>query len=304
MDLAGPLQVLLSANSLKSKYAIRYIGPVATPEMQGGLAVQSVEPLPQRLPPNSRLMIPGIDGTQAFNASSVGRQVSSWLSQQRKQQSSLMIITVCSGAIIAAKAGLLINKRCTTHHDLVNDLKRAAPKAKVERNRLYVNDSWLWTSAGISSGIDMMLAIIERDFDAAFTALVARDMVIYLRRGSEDPQLSPWLIGRNHVQSKIHQIQDKISQNLTTSLSINELAKTVGMSPRNLTRQFLRHTQQTIHEYREQIKIAQAASQLKETTLSIEHIAENCGFGSSRSFRRAWGRYFDYPPSQDRSASE
>ena len=295
LDLAGPLQVLLTANNKRQLYNIRYLGVESAPAMKGGLLLQKLQSLPELLPANSRLIIPGLSGTDAFMQSALGIKTTHWLRQQR-QVAALEVATVCSGALLAASAGWLNNRHCTTHHDLLSRLQLIEPSADIAIDRLYVQDRTLWTSAGISSGIDMFLAMLQQDSDPAYAAQVAREMVIYLRRSGDDPQLSPWLCGRNHLQQRIHNVQDIISHNPQSNLSINELAVQVNMSPRNLTRAFRQASGQSIQQYREKIKVAQAQKLLKETGTSVELVAQACGFQSSRSFRRAWSRYHTISP--------
>ena len=301
LDFAGPLQVLLTANEQRSLYRVHYIGPQNLVAMKGGLELANIKSLPALLPPGSRLVIPGLTKTQDYLISDIGISVNRWLRQQR-QVDDLSIATICSGALIAAKAGWLVNKNCTTHHDLIQSLAQIEPSASVADNRLFVNDGNIWTSAGISSGLDLFLAMLQQDSDAAFTAAVAREMVIFLRRSGDDPQFSPWLSGRNHLQGRIHQVQDIISRNPQQNYSIEELAQKVNMSPRNLTRQFRKFTTQSIQGYREKIKIAQAEKLLTETRANMDLIAEQCGFQSSRSFRRAWLRYHQLSPAKFRQS--
>lgn len=302
LDFAGPLQVLLTANDRRHLYQIHYIGPQHLLTMKGGLELANVKSLPPFLPPGSRLIIPGLSDTQSYLNSDVGISVNRWL-QQQKQVQDLTVATICSGALIAARAGWLANKNCTTHHELIEGLAKIEPSALIAINRLFIRDQNIWTSAGISSGIDLFLAMLQRDSDAAFTAAIAREMVIYFRRSGDDPQFSPWLSGRNHLHGRIHQVQDLISQNPKKNYSIQELAKEVNMSSRNLTRQFRKFTELSIQNYREKIKIAQAEKLLTETPSNIELIAEACGFKSPRSFRRAWLRYHQLSPLKFRQNS-
>ena len=295
LDLAGPLQVLVTANDDKSRYRLHYIGPAQSPVMAGGLGVTQIAPLPERLPPNSRLIIPGINQTASFLQSAVAKDLFTWLAIQRSVDN-LTLVTVCSGALIAAKAGWLKHKHCTTHHDLIDQLHIIEPTAKIAENSLYITDQNVWTSAGISSGIDLMLALLENDCGSAFTARVAREMVVYFRRSGDDPQLSPWFSGRNHLHRKIHQVQDLIARAPAANDLVEQLAEKVNMSPRNLTRQFRRCTDESIQVYREKLRIGLAEKLLKETNQPIESISEACGFQSARSFRRAWSRYHKDAP--------
>ncbi|EPJ46839.1 MAG: hypothetical protein OFPI_33180 [Osedax symbiont Rs2] len=295
LDLAGPLQVLLTANNNRQLYNIHYLGVEPSPAMKGGLLLQNLQSLPEQFPASSRLIIPGLSGTDVFMQSTLGIKTTDWLRQQR-QVVGLEVATVCSGALLAASAGWLSNRHCTTHHDLLSRLQSLEPSAEIASNRLFVQDSKLWTSAGISSGIDMFLAMLQQDSDPGYAAQVAREMVIYLRRSGDDPQLSPWLCGRNHMQQRIHNVQDLISDNPQDNFSINQLAVEANMSARNLTRAFRQASGQSIAQYREKIKVAQAQKLLKETAMSVERVAQACGFQSSRSFRRAWNRYHSFPP--------
>jgi len=302
LDLAGPLQVLLTANNHRQLYNIHYLGVEPAPAMKGGLSLQNLQRLPELLPASSRLIIPGLSGTADFMQTKLGNKTIDWLQQQR-QVTALELATVCSGSLLAASSLWLKNRHCTTHHDLLARLQLLEPSADIATNRLYVQDHNVWTSAGISSGIDMFLAMLQQDSDPAYAAQVAREMVIYLRRSGDDPQLSPWLCGRNHMQQRIHKVQDLISQSPQTNFSIDALAVAVNMSARNLTRAFRQACGQSVAQYREKIKVAQAQKLLKETDNSIERVAQACGFQSSRSFRRVWNRYHSNSPVSYRGAA-
>ena len=262
--------------------------------------LQQLQPLPSQIPAGSRLIIAGLSQTDKFLASDQGAEVVKWLHQQSAIDFTL--VTICSGALIAAKSGYLVDKRCTTHQDLIERLQKIESTAQVQSNRLFVQDGNIWSSAGISSGIDMMLAMLQIDSDAQFTEQVARDMVVYMRRTGMDSTLSPWMAGRNHLHRRIHQVQDHIANNPQQPLSLDQLAQHCHMSSRHLSRTFKEATGQSVQQYILAIRIALAEKLLTQTHSSIEQVVEACGFNSVRNFRRAWGHKNTISPSRYRKA--
>jgi transcriptional regulator GlxA family with amidase domain len=298
LDLAGPLQVMLSANNHRDLYDIHYLGANPEVAMKGGLMLQQLHPLPDQIPAGSRLIIAGLSQTDRFLSSEQGVEVVNWLSRQ--SAINFTLITICSGALIAAKSGYMFDKKCTTHQDLIERLQKIESTAQVQSNRLFVQDGNLWSSAGISSGIDMMLAILQIDSDAQFAEQIARDMVVYIRRTGMDSTLSPWMAGRNHLHRRIHQVQDHIINNPHQLLSLDQLAKHCHMSSRHLSRTFKEATGQSVQQYILAIRIALAEKLLTQTPSSIEQVVEACGFNSVRNFRRAWGHKNTISPSHYR----
>jgi transcriptional regulator GlxA family with amidase domain len=172
-----------------------------------------------------------------------------------------------------------------------------APTARVLDNRLYVEDGERFTSAGITAGIDLMLHIVGQLTSPATAAAVARFLVVYLRRAGTDPQLSPWLEGRNHVHPAIHRVQDAITADPARDWSLEALARIAIASPRHLSRLFNDHAGMSIPDYLNKLRVALAQQLLTETRLDMENVAERVGFGSSRQLRRAWSRFNASPPS-------
>ena len=140
------------------------------------------------------------------------KRVETWLAQMmRNDQSTLMC--VCAGSLIAAHAGLLRGRECTTHHQHIDELAALEPSAKVHANRLFVEDGRILTSAGVTSGTDLALYMIGQQLGHRVAAAVARDLVVYMRRSATDPQLSPWVMHRNHIHPAVHRVQDAITRN-------------------------------------------------------------------------------------------
>ncbi|SBT09290.1 Transcriptional regulator, AraC family (fragment) [Candidatus Accumulibacter aalborgensis] len=211
---------------------------------------------------------------------------------------------VRAGALLLAAAGLLDGRRCTTHHSLIAALQAAAPAAKVEENRVFVEDGPVLTSAGITTGIDLALHLIERHAGAELAGRVARRQVVYQRRGGNDPQISPWLAHRNHLHPAVHRAQDAIAQDPARSWSLEELAGCAHVSARHLTRLFAEHAGISVVGYQQRLRVARARELLVDRQLSVEHVAELAGFASARDFRRVWQRYEGGAPSALRTTGK
>jgi AraC-like DNA-binding protein len=199
------------------------------------------------------------------------------------------------------EAGLLDDRRCTTHWALVQYLQARHPKAKVLNNVLFVHDQGVTTSAGVTSGIDMALEFLEQDQGPLFTAEVARHLVIYLRRNGSQPQSSVYLQYRTHLHPGIHRVQDFLIHNPTVRVSLEQLAAIAHLSTRSLTRAFKQATGITPTQYQQRLKLELATTLLQNPELTVEEIANRCGFDDARHFRRLWRSQFGSPPSTKRS---
>ncbi len=151
------------------------------------------------------------------------------------------LMTICSGALLAARAGLLDGYSCTTHHAECGELAALAPRAKVLDNRLFVIDGERYTSAGVTAGLDLMLNVVSSLAGHACALAIARHLVLYLRREGADPQISPWLAGRNHLHPAVHRVQDAIIANPAENWTLTRLAKIANTSSRHLSRLFNEH---------------------------------------------------------------
>ncbi|AUW46391.1 GlxA family transcriptional regulator [Rhizobium leguminosarum] len=308
LDVAGPIEVLRKANLEQRavRFTATYIGPSATVGSSIGLAVTGVAALPQRLPDNALVVIAGSADAPMANSHPWDEQeradqaaIVAWL--KRAIRPGIRLASICSGALLAAEAGMLDGRECTTHHACIEDLVRLAPNARVRDNRLYVEDGDRLTSAGITAGIDLMLHIVAEAAGHACALAVARYLVVYLRRGGSDPQLSPWLEGRNHIHPVIHRAQDAVVANPTQDWSVASLARLSGASPRNLSRLFNEQTGMSVTDFVNRMRVALAREMLSGSRLDMEAVAMRAGFGSARQLRRAWNRLYDDPPSAARS---
>jgi transcriptional regulator GlxA family with amidase domain len=308
LDVAGPIEVLRKANQLQDEVAfdVRFVGALPEVTSSIGLRLGGIEPLPDHVPDGAMVVLSGdtevimgaerLDTLEAHRAGS--DQVVAWL--RTAIRPGMRLVSICSGALLAARAGQLDGKACTTHFTDCALLAELAPAARVLDNRLYVEDGERYTSAGITAGIDLMLHIVGQLTSPATAAAVARYLVVYLRRAGTDPQLSPWLEGRNHIHPAIHRVQDAITADPARDWSLESLAAIAIASPRHLSRLFNDHAGMSLPDYINRLRVALAQQLLTETRLDMEHIAERTGFASSRQLRRAWGRHNTTPPSAAR----
>ncbi|MBI2382199.1 MAG: helix-turn-helix domain-containing protein [Gammaproteobacteria bacterium] len=300
LDWAGPWQAFLAANEAGARFRLQAIGAAPAVALKAGLSLSGFAPLPERLPANALLLIPGVHGWRSVLDTAECARVLAWLPLVLGPSHTLA--TVCAGAMIAAQAGLLAGRRCTTHHELTEELAALEPRALVQEGRIFVADGPLYTSAGITAGIDLALHLIGEWGGPGMAMAVARELVVYLRRGGEDPQLSPWLEHRNHLQARIHRVQDRIAREPGRHFSLEELAGTAHVSVRHLTRLFRAATGISLLDYQTGLRLAHARRLLAETRHNLERIAELSGFGSARQLRRQWLARFGTLPSDDRAA--
>lgn len=312
LDLAGPAEALRLASQLDPadvgapppRFDLRYVGPAASIATSIGLALTGIAPLPDALPPGAIVMLVGassnFDAAAGADTGATHATVTAWLKRVVAPASDYRLLCVCSGALIAAGAGLLDGRDCTTHHSLCDALRAAAPTAKVLENRLYVADGHVSTSAGITAGIDMVLHILAGLAGPRVACAVARDMVIYMRRGGGDPQLSPWLSGRNHLHPALHRVQDALGADPARDWSLTQMAQIACSSTRHLTRLFHAHTDGSPLDHLQRLRVAMARELLGQSSLDMETVAGRAGFGSARHLRRVWRKYYTTPPSDDR----
>lgn len=301
LDYAGPAEALRMAGEMGADVAVHTCAPVAQLRSSLGVELAGLAALPARLPPGSLVIVTGNACEAGDYARPEAHAVVAWL--RTAVQADTQFASICSGALLLAAAGLLDGRRCTTHHSLIDALRLAAPAAKVEENRVFVDDGPLLTSAGITTGIDLALYLIERHAGAELAARVARRLVVYQRRGGNDPQLSPWLAHRNHLHPAVHRAQDAIAQDPARSWSVDELAAQAHVSARHLTRLFAEHAGISVVGYQQRLRVARARELLAERQLSVERVAELAGFASARDFRRVWQRYEGGTPSMRRAAN-
>lgn len=300
LDYAGPAEAMRMAADAGADMTVTTCSPVSTVPTSMGVSLSGLAPLPARLPEGALVVVAGNAQEELDYARPEALAVIEWLRSLRGQP--LRVASICSGALLLARSGWLEARPCTTHHALLGLLREQAPTARVMDDRVFVDDGSVVTSAGITTGLDLALYLIERQFGAELAASVARRLVMYARRGPNDPQLSPWLAHRNHLHPVVHKVQDAITRDPSRRWSLEELAALAHVGPRHLTRLFTRHAGVGVVAYQQQLRIARARQLLADPDLSVERVAEQCGFASARDFRRVWAMYTDGAPAELRAA--
>lgn len=302
LDMAGPAEAFRVACAKGAPFDLHWVAPSEQVSSSLGLPVAGVSPLPSHLPEQALVMLCGVTQSIVNYALPEAQQVVNWLRATVGPQH--QVASICSAALLLARAGLLNGRRCTTHFTLLERLRLQAPQARVEDDRIFVEDGSILTSAGVTAGIDLALYLIEQHAGPEIAQAVARHLVVYLRRSGQDPQLSPWLAHRNHMHPAVHKIQDVISGKPDRHWSLPELAEQVHMSVRNLTRLFRQHAGLGVVDYQQQIRVTFARQLLENPRHSVEKVAELAGFGSARDFRRVWAKFDPVPPGQRRQQLE
>jgi transcriptional regulator GlxA family with amidase domain len=311
LDIAGPIEVLRRANAEQREvvFDVRYASASAPVASSIGLTLSGLDPLPEALPDDAMIVVPGNADNIAFGDDPADATVArdeaaivAWLAGIVRPSHTL--VTICSGALLAARAGLLDGHECTTHFSVCGELAALAPRARVLENRLYVADGRRCSSAGVTAGTDLMLHLVAELCSPAVALAVARHLVVYLRRSGSDPQLSPWLEGRNHIHPAVHRAQDAIAADPSRAWTLATLARVASTSPRHLSRLFNEHAGMGLPDYINRLRVSLARELIGQTRLDMERVAERSGFGSARQLRRAWRRSYATPPHALREASQ
>jgi transcriptional regulator GlxA family with amidase domain len=213
------------------------------------------------------------------------------------------LVTICSGALLAARAGLLHNRRCTTHGDLLDALRALEHAAHVVGNRVFVVDGPVATSAGVTAGIDLALHLIAAECGEALASCVAQSMVVYVRRSARDPELSPFLGHRRHTHAVVHKVQDAIGAEPERDWSMAALADIGHVTERHLLRLFMDHAGESPMQCLQTIRLERARQSL-EHGASVTDAAEVAGFRSGLNLRRAWSKHWGGSPRDARHAEK
>lgn len=288
LDLTGPVQVFYEAIEYGAPYQLRYCSFQNQLVSSAGLAMGPVEPFTQlQLRPGDLLVVPGMEMEYIRSTTlKAEHDFLTWLREQHHQ--GVIICSVCTGAFLIAQAGLLDGRKCTTHWKRLAELQTTYPRVMTQPDRLFVQDSGVYTSAGVTAGIDMALALLEERQGPLFVSKIARELVVYLRRGPHHSQKSVYLDYRNHMNVAVHQVQDWLIANLKTRATLHDLAEVAGMSTRNLTRTFRSETGISIHDYTTLLRLERARTLRYNPDMTTEAIAEQCGFQDARQLRRIW----------------
>lgn len=300
LDWAGPAEALRIANQClhaqgrAERFVLHFAGPLAETESSVGAQIAGLLPLDSALPADiaahTWLVLVGMPGRHIAVDNAPARALLHWLRGLRPAQGQLELVTICAGTLLAAHAGSLRGHRVTTHHHHLDELRAAEPACEVVDNRVFVEDAPIWSSAGVTTGIDLVLHRIAEVCGEAIAAQVAQTMVVALRRGPHDPELSPMLAHRGHLHPALHRVQDAVSEQPQAAWSVPRMAGVAHVSPRHLTRLFMLHAQVAPLDYLRRIRLAVAQRAL-QSGLDVARAAEMAGFASDTQLRRAWHRF-------------
>ena len=304
LDLTGPLEVFAGAERYRQVHrtdAPAYATTVAATSTRPIRTSSGLTIVPDVAIAGIRggvdtLVVAGGDGTRAaLGQADLVRGVA------RLARTARRVTSVCSGAFLLAEAGLLDGRRATTHWSRCDELAQRYPGVTVEPDPIFVRDGHVYTSAGVTAGMDLALALVADDLgrDAALT--VARHLVLFLQRPGNQSQFSVQLASQLADRDEIRSLQHWIADHPGADCSVEALATRVSLSPRHLARVFTDGVGTTPARYVEQIRLEAARRRLEESGDSIEQVATGCGFGTTETMRRVFVRHLGVPPATYRS---
>lgn len=297
LDAIGPLQVFDLANIVgrQTLYEIITVAPDSAPVATScGFAFLAARTLANLELPVDTLLVAGATGSQSM----VRPDLVAWLRANRQQ--ARRFGSICTGAFALGAAGLLDGKRATTHWKEGAELQRRHPAACVEIDAIFIRDGDLYTSAGISAGIDLALAMLEEDHGRDYALSIARVLVLFLKRSGGQAQFSHRLQAQFSTIPAIQQVQSWCAEHLDANLSVGALSRVAAMSERDFTRKFRQDTGRSPAEYVAAARLDAARQLLTETSLPLKAVALRCGFSSVASMRRAFVAQLGVVPSEYR----
>jgi transcriptional regulator GlxA family with amidase domain len=294
LDLAGAVQSFYEAGEYGEPYEIVYVADGSGPVCSAGLSfAKLVHYSTVEVQPGDLVIVAGFD-LRWLDASRKPR-LHQWLRKAAQRQVS--VCSICTAAFLLAEAGVLDGKACTTHWKYTERLRREYPRLTVLTDRLFVKSENVYTSAGVTTGLDMALHLLEERHGPEFAYKIAREMVVYIRRDGSEPQESIYLQYRAHVNQHIHTVQDWMIRHLQKKVLIEELAALIYMSPRNLTRLFKSTTGVTIGAYLEKLRVEKALHLLRQRA-KIATIPQECGLQSANQLRHLLRKHTGRLPSE------
>lgn len=300
LDIVGPWDVFATANKALGQngpaYSLELVTTGRTLPFTGdsGLGLLAARHYSAVKGPVDTLIIPGGTGPQAMRK----REVLVWLREISEKVR--RITSICTGAFLLAQAGLLDGKRVTTHWMFADQLARQYARLRVEADRIYIQDGRFYTSAGVTAGMDLALALVEEDHGSALALQVARTLVLFLRRPGGQNQFSALLSAQASDRKPLRELQIWMAENLQRNLSVNELASRVAMSPRNFARVFVREFGTTPACFVENLRIEASRRILETTAKNLKEISAAVGFHNTEVMRRAFERTVGTSPKRYR----
>jgi transcriptional regulator GlxA family with amidase domain len=301
LDVTGPVQVFASANDIVAEsggappYTLRVVA-------KGGVSVVASagielvsKPLPRTGTTLDTLMIAGGPGIETASADPA---LVKWVRERAK--TARRVASVCTGAFMLAAAGVLDGRRAATHWSCCAELARRYPAVRVESDPIFVHDGKVWTSAGVTAGIDLALALVEEDLGRDIALAVARYLVVFLKRPGGQAQFSTAL-SLQAAEDRFGALHAWIARHLTEEISLPVLARQAGMSERSFSRRYAEATGLTPVHAVERLRVEEARRLLAESRLPVKRISQRCGFGSEETMRRSFLRLFATTPQDYRA---
>ncbi|KAA9166310.1 GlxA family transcriptional regulator [Amycolatopsis acidicola] len=299
LDVTGPLEVLAGANSWQARHGGAPAFEIATASLGGGTVRSSsgLGLMPDRdlrtATALDMVLVPGGEGTRPPDPALVA-----WLGEHGRQARQL--VSVCTGAFLLAEAGLLSGKRVTTHWAHCDSLARRYPDLDVAGEPIFVRDGDVLTSAGVTAGIDLALALVEDQLGRDAALQIARHLVVFLRRPGNQAQFSAQLSTQVAHREPVREVQRWIAEHPEADLSVEALSRRARLSARQFARVFAAEIGMNPGRYVDRVRLEAARRRLEDTRDSIEEVARACGYGTPEAMRRAFLRALDVGPAEYR----
>ncbi|MFM9555264.1 transcriptional regulator, AraC family with amidase-like domain [Streptomyces sp. cf124] len=294
LDVTGPLEVFAGAEQhTPGTYRIHTASLDGVPvRTSSGLTLVPDHTLDAAPAPHT-LLVPGGQGTRNPAAGVV-----EWLREHGSRAERL--VSVCTGAILLAEAGFLDGRRATTHWAYCDTLARRHPAVEVDPDPIFVRDGHIATSAGVTAGIDLALALVEEDIGREAALAIARHLVVFLRRPGNQAQFSAQLAAQTARREPLREVQRWITEHPGDDLSVEHLAARARLSPRHFARAFRTETGVTPGRYVDRVRLEHARRLLEDTSDGVEEISRACGYGTAEAMRRAFVKALAISPAEYR----
>jgi transcriptional regulator GlxA family with amidase domain len=311
LDIAGPAEILAQAGHLRARedsesvdrpplYAVSclIVPEPGSPATSAGLALQSSVDEAEALAWTDldTLIVAGGEGARRRSSEGTVRALTQRLAARARR-----VVGVCTGAFILAEAGCLRGRRVTTHWRWCDELRRRHPDLDVDPEPIYVHDGNVWTSAGITAGMDLTLALVEADHGHALALAVARELVMFLRRPGGQKQFSTVLSAQTGLSVRLADLVAWMGENLHRPLTVEALAARAALSPRQFARAFRAETGVTPARMLERLRVETARRMLETDQAGVSDVAARCGFQADETMRRAFLRHLGVPPGNYRN---
>ncbi|MGW0392481.1 GlxA family transcriptional regulator [Streptomyces sp. NPDC003042] len=297
LDVTGPVEVFSAVGRCpgEGRYAIRTVSLAGAPvRTNSGLTLVPDGDLESARPgPGTTLLVPGGQYTGDFEP-----RLTDWLRAYGGRAERL--VSVCTGGLLLAEAGLLDGRRATTHWYVCEQMARDYPAVSVEADPIFVRDGPVATSAGVTAGIDLALALVEEDFGRDVALLIAKHLVVFLRRPGNQAQFSAQLAAQTARREPLRDVQQWITEHPDGDLSVEALAARATLSPRHFARAFQAETGVTPGRYVERVRVEHARRLLEDSREGVAQISRDCGYGTPEALRRAFVKTLGQSPAEYR----